>query len=74
MRELYLVYLPEGGTTDLDLTGVSGEFAVSWFDPRRGGMLAEGAVDQLQGGGGLMPLVAPPREEAEDWLAVVKRR
>ncbi len=31
--EIYLVYLPEGGTTDLDLRGEGGSFSVRWFDP-----------------------------------------
>ena len=42
--EIYLVYLPNGGTADLDLTGVSGQFTVSWFDPRNGGALKKGSV------------------------------
>jgi hypothetical protein len=30
------------GTTDIDLSGVRGEFEVKWFNPRAGGPLLEG--------------------------------
>ena len=32
----YLVYAPSGGPIEVDLTRVSGELAVEWFDPRTG--------------------------------------
>lgn len=68
--ELYLVYLPNGGTTDLDLTGASGKFNVKWFNPRTGGKLIEGAPVE-----GCKPaaLGNPPADASEDWLIVVRR-
>ena len=42
--DVYLVYLPTGGSADLDLTGATGQFNVSWFDPRNGGALKRGSV------------------------------
>jgi hypothetical protein len=36
-QQLYLVYLPQGGTSHLDLSGTAGEFTVHWFNPRSGG-------------------------------------
>jgi hypothetical protein len=70
--ELYLVYLPGGGTTELDLTGDKGQYRVQWFDPRNGGALLEGSVKEIAGGG-KAALGRPSKEEAEDWLAVVRR-
>ena len=32
----YLVYLPEGGTTTVDLSGAAGALSVQWFDPVTG--------------------------------------
>jgi hypothetical protein len=32
----YLVYLPEGGQVTLDLSAVSGELKVEWFNPTTG--------------------------------------
>jgi hypothetical protein len=71
--ELYLVYLPDGGTTDLDLTGTEGRFRVHWFDPRNGGELLEGSTKEVAGGS-KAELGRPPKDDAEDWLAVVRRR
>lgn len=70
--DLYLVYLPTGGSADLDLTGVTGTFAVSWFDPRSGGALKRGAVTTVKAGAPAA-LGAPPDAPGEDWLVVVRR-
>jgi hypothetical protein len=34
--ELYVVYLPSGGTARVDLRGAPGPFSARWFDPRTG--------------------------------------
>jgi hypothetical protein len=34
--KVYVVYLPKGGSTSVDLSGVQGQFFGSWFDPRLG--------------------------------------
>jgi Domain of unknown function (DUF5060)/Putative collagen-binding domain of a collagenase len=70
--EVYLVYLPKGGTTDLDLTGAQGGFKVSWFNPRTGGALAAGTVESVNGGG-KVALGNPPGDAGEDWLAVIRK-
>jgi hypothetical protein len=69
---LYLVYLPAGGTTELDLTRATGEYTVSWFDPRHGGGLKPGNVGAIKGGA-RVSLGQPPDSPAEDWLVVVRR-
>ena len=48
--EIYVVYLPKGGTTDLDLSAASGTFTVKWFDPRNGSDLMNGSVPSVEGG------------------------
>jgi len=70
--EIYLVYLPNGGTADLDLTGVTGQFSVSWFDPRNGGPLKRGSVATVSAGKKVV-LGAAPGSPDEDWLVVVRR-
>jgi hypothetical protein len=70
--ELYLVYLPNGGTTALDLSGVSGSFTVQWFNPRSGGPLVDGAVKSVNAGG-QVALGPPPADAAQDWLVVIRR-
>jgi hypothetical protein len=69
---LYLVYLPAGGTADLDLRQATGAFTLAWFDPRNGGPLKKGKVLSLKGGA-TASLGAPPDNPGEDWLAVVRR-
>jgi len=63
---LYLVYLPAGGDTTLDLSGQAGPFTVAWFNPREGGALQPAGTVT---GGAPVRLSAP---DAHDWLAVVR--
>jgi hypothetical protein len=70
--ELYLVYLPNGGRTELDLTAAQGEFSVNWFNPRTGGALVPGSVKSIEGGK-VIGLGNPPSDATEDWLIVVRR-
>ena len=70
--EIYLVYLPSGGSADLDLAGATGQFNVSWFDPRNGGALKRGSVASVKAGG-KVALGAAPGSPEEDWLVVVRR-
>jgi hypothetical protein len=70
--ELYLVYLPSGGSADLDLTGATGQFSVNWFDPRTGGALKRGSVATVKAGGKVTLGLAPGSPE-EDWLVVVRK-
>ena len=70
--EIYLVYLPAGGTATLDLSATTGRFTVSWFDPRNGGPLKRGRVASVNAGSGVA-LGEPPDSPEEDWLVVVRR-
>lgn len=70
--ETYLVYLPSGGTTDLDLSQASGEFGVQWFNPRSGGELAEGDVPKVTAGKAVA-LGNPPSDEELDWLVLIRK-
>jgi hypothetical protein len=70
--EVYLTYLPNGGTSELDLTNAVGEFSVRWFNPRKGGALQTGSVKSVRGGATVM-LGNPPSEPSEDWLVVVRK-
>ena len=66
--ELYLVYLPHGGTTRLDLAGVTGTFRVQWFNPREGGQPRP--ANRTISGGSQATLTAP---DGNDWLAVIAK-
>jgi hypothetical protein len=68
---IWLVYLPNGGTGDLDLGGAPGAFRVQWFNPRMGGPLQEGSVKAVQGPG-KVALGEPPTDALQDWVVLVR--
>jgi hypothetical protein len=70
-NEVYVVYLKDGGTTNLDLTLASGQFKVNWFDPRRGGALMTGTINQISGGA-KVNIGSAPHEADRDWVVVIR--
>lgn len=68
----YVVYLPEGGTTQLDLTAADGSFTVRWYNPRSGGQLQLGTVEHVSGGD-QVNLGQPPADAAEDWVVLLRK-
>ncbi|MDA0920824.1 MAG: hypothetical protein O2945_17270, partial [Planctomycetota bacterium] len=70
--EIYLVYLPQGGTNSLDLTGSKGKFSVQWFNPRSGGALTTGSVQTVTGGTSVT-LGEPSSDAGKDWLAIIRK-
>ncbi len=66
--EVYLVYLPKGGSKQLDLSDAEGDFSLQWFNPRKGGELTNGS--QIKSGG-QVSLKAP--DKTNDWLAVIQK-
>ena len=70
--ELYLVFLANGGTTELDLSGAGGSFAVKWFNSRTGGALTDGPVKSVKGAS-KVSLGQPPANPAGDWLVVIRK-
>ncbi len=70
--ELYTIYLPEGGTTNINLGGTGATYQVNWFDPRNGGALLNGSVTQLASGTNVN-IGTPPNNSTADWVAVIKK-
>lgn len=70
--DIYLVYMPNGGSAKLDLSGAKGAFRVRWFNPRSGGDLQQGSIGSVIGGIEA-DLGMPPADKGEDWLVVVQR-
>lgn len=70
--DTYLVYLADGGTSQLDLSAATGAFSVQWFNPREGGDLTTGSVKTVRGGGSVS-LGNAPTDGNEDWLVVVRK-
>jgi hypothetical protein len=72
-NDTYLVYLPDGGTSKLDLRNAQGDYEVRWFDPRGGGELQAGSIATVSGGNEVN-LGQPPATPDEDWLVVIRHR
>jgi hypothetical protein len=70
---IYAIYLPRGGTRKLDLAGFDHPFSVDWYDPRNGGDLQQGSIQQVTGGSQVTIGLAPSRR-VDDWVCVVRRQ
>lgn len=69
---VYVVFLPNGGTTDLDLGESAAEFSVRWFNPRTGVSPPLGTVSRIKGPG-KVNLGSPPAEPDQDWVVWLSR-
>ncbi|MCK5103081.1 MAG: DUF5060 domain-containing protein, partial [Cyclobacteriaceae bacterium] len=71
-NEVYLVYLPYGGDTYLNLKNVDMTFSVEWYNPRIGGELTKTGIASINGGG-VVSLGTPPLEAEKDWVILVRK-
>ena len=69
--EQYVVYLPYGGTANIDLKDAQGEFQVNWFNPRLGGDFIPGAIVK---GGVNIDLGEGPVDADKDWVVFLKKK
>ncbi len=68
--QVYAIYLANGGTTTLNLSGASGTFPVYWFNPRDGGTLIQGSITSVTGGS-TVSIGNPPADSSLDWAVLV---
>ncbi|WP_199726311.1 DUF5060 domain-containing protein, partial [Aquimarina sp. BL5] len=68
--DTYIIYLPNGGSKNLNLNGVTGSFDVKWYDPRNGGTLKNGSITNISGGGS-RSIGNPPNNNAKDWTVLI---
>jgi hypothetical protein len=70
--ELYVVYLPTGGSAELDLAGAGDKaFAVKWYNPRNGGPLLDGSVKTVSGSAKIS-IGQPPEDSESDWVVLIR--
>lgn len=67
-NSVYLVYLPQGGERNLDLSQANGTFNASWFNPRDGKTTASSSAVS---GGTIKKFEAPTADN--DWLLILKK-
>jgi hypothetical protein len=68
----YAIYLPNGGTTNLNVGSTVAMFRIRWFDPRTGGPLQMGTLT-FASGPGTIDIGQPASNTDNDWLALVER-
>ena len=69
--QVYAIYLPTGGTTDLDLGPSTATFQIRWFNPREGGPLQMGTLASTTGPG-KVNIGQPAKNTDKDWVALVE--
>lgn len=69
----YVIYLPAGGTTDLDVGSSTATFRVRWFNPRTGGPLQVGTLTSTMGPG-IIRIGQPAADTDKDWVALIDRK
>jgi hypothetical protein len=67
--EVYCVYLPQGGGSNIQLS--EGRYSVEWFNPRNGGNLTSGSIKEVNGPGEVS-IGQPPEEPNNDWVVLVR--
>ena len=70
--ETYIIYLPQGGSTDLNLEDIDDSFSIQWFNPRTGGELINGSIENIKGPG-QVNIGLPPEEVENDWAVLIQR-
>lgn len=70
--EIYVVYLKQGGSTNVNITG-GGTFSVQWYNPRKGGELMSGSVETVSGTS-KTNTGEPPTEKNQDWVALLRKQ
>ncbi|MFT5300962.1 MAG: hypothetical protein ACI814_001746 [Mariniblastus sp.] len=69
-NETYVIYLPKGGATTLDLSETDGTYSITWFNPRSGGNLFSNSVTTLKGG--QLVEVDSEKSDGQDWVALIR--
>ncbi len=69
---IYVIYLPKGGTTTLDVGATTATFRIRWFNPRAGGPPQPGTLTSTTGPG-IVRIGQPAADTDKDWVALIER-
>lgn len=69
---IYAVYAHASEALSLDLGEGSESYALRWYNPRQGGELQTGSVQEVNGPG-VVSLGAPPADPSLDWVALLQK-
>lgn len=68
--QIYVIYLKNGGTTDLDVGTTAVNLDVKWYNPRTGGALLNGSKTALTGSGKIS-IGEAPSDKTQDWVVLI---
>ncbi len=74
--QTYALYFPKAGQHTLDLSNISGDFSIEWYDPLNGGALQKGSLEKIKGGAIRVLGNAPVRQihaDKKDWVCLVRK-
>lgn len=71
-NEVYAVYLPDGGTTNIDISETRARYLIQWYNPREGGELQKGSVERVSNGE-TVNIGLPPGDIGKDWVVLLRR-
>jgi hypothetical protein len=71
--EVYVVYLKNGGSTQIDLENHKGQFTLKWYNPRTGGQLFDGSIKTITASG-KAAIGNPPTDADKDWVVLIKAK
>ncbi|MEX2428813.1 MAG: DUF5060 domain-containing protein [Bacteroidales bacterium] len=68
--QVYVVYLKDGGTADLDVGSKKVNLVIKWYNPRTGGALQNGTKKRIRGSGS-QNIGRAPSTPTDDWAVIV---
>ena len=70
--KIYVVFL-RNGSGNINLENQSGDYDISWFDPRNGGSLKTNTVKSIKAGK-ILELKDAPSEANKDWVVLLRKK
>ena len=67
---LYVIYLKNGGTTNLNVGSKNVDLELKWYNPREGGALQNGTLTKISGSGN-QSIGQAPSSTTSDWVVIV---
>lgn len=69
-NEVYVIYLPTGATSEINLGETDDLYTIKWYDPRSGGSLQEGSETEVLASTSAS-IGTPPNALGSDWVAIL---
>ena len=70
---IYVIYLPNGGSTYLDLSDDTSSYTIHWFNPRTAGSMQSRMLSEVKGPGKIS-IGLPPKDAAKDWVVLLQKK